>query len=388
MKLFKTVSIGCFYLLWICMVLRAESPPSNIILCIGDGMGFEQVKAGRCYLGKPMSFELFPYQSSVITVSANSPVTDSAASGTAMASGIKVNNGVISMAMPGDGRELETLLEYYARQGKSTGLVTTCYMTHATPAVFAAHDPSRYNFADIASDYFNQTRPDLLLGGGGVGMSIEAAQAAGYQTVTNAAELHALDPENTTRISGQFGGYNLPYEFDGLNDLPHLSEMTRFALACLDNNEKGFFLMMEGGRIDHACHENNRERMVHEVLEFSRAVQEVYDWAADREDTLIIVTADHETGGLTVTADRGVGNYPDVTWSTWGHTGENVPIYAWGAGVEKIVTASGDPLDNTDIYKLLKYPASGQSGEAPMFTPTPGTGNPSSQVEYLWELLR
>ncbi|MFQ6035677.1 MAG: alkaline phosphatase, partial [Sedimentisphaerales bacterium] len=136
------------------LVSTAQAEPKNVIFFIGDGMGFEQVKAAGMYAhgqAGTLSFELFPYNGQLTTYAANSPITDSAAAGTALATGVKVNNRVISMAYPGDGSELETLLEYFKARGKSTGLVTTTTMTHATPACFGAHEPARSNFEQIAA---------------------------------------------------------------------------------------------------------------------------------------------------------------------------------------------------------------------------------------------
>jgi alkaline phosphatase len=127
--------------------------------------------------------------------------------------------------------------------------------------------------------------------------------------------------------------------------------MTAVALDILDNDPDGFFLMVEGGRIDHAAHANDLQRTVQEVLEFSRAVQTAMDWIATAAalDTLVLVTADHETGGLLVEGDNGPGMYPDLTWATTGHTAAQVPIYGWGADAWLI-----SPLmDNTDVYAIM-----------------------------------
>ena len=329
--------------------LHAE--PTNIIFFIGDGMGSEQVKAANFYAGEPLSFENFPYQAQCTTYSANSSVTDSAAAATAMATATKVNNGVISMAYPGDGSELETLLEYFEGvYGKSTGIVTTTYLTHATPAGFGAHEPSRNNLNEIADDYLNQTLPNVLFGGGSNGLNVESTEAVGYHVAT---DINAFTSLSTTYdlISAQFGSTHLPYEYDYLGltyPFPHLASMVVKALDALDDDPDGFILIVEGGRIDHACHDNELERAVHEALAFSDAVQSVLYWAASREDTLILVTADHETGGLTVTQDNGTGNYPSVTWSSTGHTSENVPVYAWGENAELV---SGI-MDNTDMFEV------------------------------------
>jgi len=376
MKLFtllKPQGRFCFSLLCIVCVSCATSPssptgstiaqerewtnndpsgaPKNVIISIGDGMGPEQVKAAGMYAGTPgsMSFEQFPHQAEVTTHAANDPVTDSAASATAIATGVKVNKGVISLATPGDGQPLTTVLEIFQGSGKSTGLVTTTEMTHATPAAFASHQPSRNNQRQISQDYFNTSRPKVLFGGGGSGMSVKAAETAGYQVVTTARQMQQLDTETATRVSGQFGKGHLPYEYDGMGNLPHLPDMTKTALNILDNDPDGLFLMVEGGRIDHAGHANDIERNVMETLEFAKAVTEVVKWAQNHPDTLIIVTADHETGGLKVLDDRDQGNIPQVSWSTWGHTGVNVAIYGWGVNSEQI---SG-VMDNTDIFHLL-----------------------------------
>ena len=325
---------------------------TNIILFIGDGMGPEQVKAGRYFNGGDLSFEWLPYQSMITTWSANNTITDSAAAGTAMATGRKVNNYVISEARPGDGGPLRTVLEYHQARGRRTGLVTTTSITHATPAVFAAHEPTRTNTAQIADDYLNETRPNVLLGGGGEGMTPALAAAAGYTVVTNRNELQAVDAAAVPYVSGQFDEGHMPYEKNGLGDLPRLSEMTQAALDILEHGTNGFFLMTEGGRIDHACHVTNISICVREMVEFSDTVQVALDWAAGRDDTLILVTADHETGGLTVLADQGAGTNPVVSWATNEHTAADVPVYAWGVGAEPAASVA----DNTEISDLMMPP--------------------------------
>ena len=334
--------------LWLCCLAASAAPMKNVILCIGDGMGPEQVKAGRYFTGAPLSFESLPYQASMTTHAANSGVTDSAAAATSLATGRKVNVGVISVALPGNTNDIVTSLELYKAQGKRVGLVTTTTMTHATPAGFGAHAQSRNYTTEIANDYLYQSRPYVLFGGGGSGMTVTGAQATGYVVVTNLGELLALNTETVTNVSGQFGLTQMPYEYDGLGALPHLSNMVTVALDILDNDPDGFFLMIEGGRIDHAGHANDITRSVRETAQFSGSVQVVLDWASNRTDTLIIVTADHETGGLTVTNDNGAGNAPGVTWSSTGHTATQVPVYAWGVNADMV---SGG-LDNTNIFQI------------------------------------
>lgn len=195
------VLIATIGLCWV--PLHAE--PTNIIFFIGDGMGFEQVKAANYYAGEALSFENLPYQAQCTTYSANSSVTDSAAAATALATATKVNNGVISMAYPGDGSELETLLEYFEHvYGKSAGLVTTTYLTHATPASFGAHELSRNNLNEIADDYLNQTMPNVLFGGGGNGLSVASTGVAGYDVATDIGSFTSLSTTYDL-ISAQFG---------------------------------------------------------------------------------------------------------------------------------------------------------------------------------------
>lgn len=334
----------------------------NVILLIGDGMGFEHVRAAGMYAnGAPgtLCFEQLPHQAAVTTHNRQGFVTDSAAAATAMATGAKVINGTISVAQPPPtgssyvwGDQLPTLLEIFRDAGKSTGLVSTKYLTDATPAAFGAHSSSRGNTADIAADYLTQTRPNVLLGGGGHGLSVAAARAAGYTVVQTLAELQLVDLDATSYLCGQFGPDSLPFESAGLGDLPHLTQMTLAALDLLDNDSDGLFLMVEGGQIDSAAHANNIQDVVLETLQFAQAVQIVLDWAAGRDDTLILVTADHETGGLSVLANNGQGNYPTVSWASADHTLASVPLYAWGPGAERVAGV----LDNTQIFAIAQAP--------------------------------
>lgn len=328
-----------------------EGEARNVILFIGDGMGAGQIKAAGMYRAGAegtLSFESFPHRGFISTGNAEGGVTDSAAAATAMATGTKVSNGVLGMAIPGNGMPLETVLELLGRQGKRTGLVTTTFVTHATPAAFASHVPSRDDYGGIAAAYLNDSRPNVLFGGGEHIRQADV-KGAGYTVVTDRDGMMRLNTVAERHVFGVFGSGHMPFEYDGLDDLPHLSEMTQVALRLLENAPDGFFLMVEGGRIDHACHANDTIRAVLETIEFSDAVAKALDWARSHPDTLILVTADHETGGLEVVKNNGAGVIPTVSWTTSGHTAANVPVYGWGDGAERV---SGI-MENTDIFQIM-----------------------------------
>lgn len=329
--------------------------PRNIILFIGDGMGPGQIEAARLYKGAPLSFETLPYQGECTTRSESSSITDSAAAATSIATGAKVNNGVISLAIPGDGNQLETMLELFKKRGKTNGLVSTAYLTHATPAAFGAHQPSRNNTVAIGDDLMTRSQPNILFGGGGNGLSSDAAIANGYEVAIDSDGFVGLDATAPSkRLCALFGSYHMPYEEDYLGSnypYPHLTDMVLKALDALEENADGFFLMVEAGRIDHACHSNLLPEAVHETLELDRAVAAALTWREEHPDTdtLILVTADHETGGLSVIQDKGRDNYPDVSWSSTGHTGVNVPVFAVGPDAELVVGT----MDNTGFLRLV-----------------------------------
>ena len=349
---------AAFFLLALADVSGAV-PIRNVILCIGDGMGAGQVAAARCYAGANLFFESFPYQSWMTTSDAGGFITDSAAASTAIATGRKVYSGVISLALPGDAAELETLLEHFKKTGKCTGLVTTSYLTDATPASFGAHENSRFNAAQIASDYLCQTRPDVLLGGGYTGLDAATVAAAGYAVVTDRVSLAELDAAGSPRVCGLFGFGCLPFEYDGLGTLPSLSDMAGKALEVLAGSPDGFFLMVEGGLIDSACHGNDLPRCVGETMAFDAAVRKIVGWADGRDDTLVLVMADHETGGLAVAHDNAPGVLPEVLWTTTGHTGSPVALYGWGANAY----LAGRVSDNAQVASVARsrVPQPGES---------------------------
>lgn len=331
--------------------------PHNVILFLGDGMGPEHVRAAHMFLGRSLVFESFPYTTTMTTESV-AGVTDSAAAATAMATGRRVNNGVVSVAIPGNGEDLTTTLERWQVVGSPSGLVTTSYINDASPAAFAAHEPSRANLDEIADEYFEHTRPNVLMGGAGDGVTEAVAEAAGYTVVANAVEMLGLDASSVTHVSGQFGRHEMPPLNHGREPLPSLAQMTETGLDLLGDSLNGFFLMVEQEGTDSYSHGNNAELMVDAVIELEAAVEVALAWAGDHDDTLIIVTADHETGGLEIQRDNGPGELPDVEWTAGSrHTATPVPIYASGPGAGGVmaveeITELHAILGPADVYSL------------------------------------
>jgi alkaline phosphatase len=334
-----------------CLICFLATPvtaePMNVIFFVGDGMGFEAVNAARMFDNNdttPLFFETFTHTGSMTHNNAGGDTTDSAAAGTAMATGVKVNNGVISIRQPGDEGELPTVLEIMSAAGKRTGLVTShTYMTDATPAAFGAHAANRSENANIADDYLTQTRPNVLFGRTQSDL-VADAPGAGYDLVTTLVDFNAINPNTFTYNAGLFSS----------SEQPTLAAMTTTALNILNNDTDGFFLLVEHEDTDSGGHANELDRVVDGVLELDDAVQAAHNWVSNAGllgDTLIVVTADHETGGLDVIANNGAGVLPDHDWSTTGHTQTPVPVYATGPNAD--ASRVTGVIDNTDIHYIL-----------------------------------
>jgi alkaline phosphatase len=427
--------------------LRAQ-PIRNVILCVGDGMGIASITGARILHGERQGLahtataELFvdsmPYTALVRTYSLDGIVTDSAAAMTAMVCGEKVPDGWLAMA-PGDGTaplRLRTILEIAESQGLATGVVTTTRVTHATPAACYAHVRDREQESEIAQQllpgdpHYNTELGDgveVVLGGGratflpekgadgrayrdeeGVAGRrrdgrnlIEAFRRSGYLYVQNRSALLNLDPKTTPRLLGLFDASHMAYEDERSAERtgePSLTEMVTVAVSILSQDPDGYFLMIEGGRIDHALHANQGIRALNETLAFDQAVRAAASLADPRE-TLLLVTADHDhtmtiagyppiaegVTGMAGTSDEEDGRpYPTLVFGTgpgrkeWSraphppawyvdprnpgpsavlmdgdaHGAMDVPLYAWGA--ERHVKDVHGTLQNTTIYSLLR----------------------------------
>ena len=269
--------------------------------------------------------------------------------------------------------------------GKLTGLVTESFLTDASPAAHGAHESSRSSTSAIFLDFVNQTRPNVILGGGGNGFSSSAATSAGYAVVTDLNGLAALDTESVTYVAGGFGGGLIPPAgYPGRRaSLPTLPQMTEQALKILDNDPDGFYLFVEHEGVDEYAHANDATNLVRSVAEFSAAVQLAVDWVndpltpADWTNTLFVVVGDHETGGITDVVNNGAGAVPGISWTTTGHTTTPVRVLAQGAGAEQVPLAQ---IDNTNIFSILSPAISAPAAPGALVAASAS----SSQINLAW----
>ncbi|WP_416298611.1 alkaline phosphatase [Paenibacillus illinoisensis] len=407
----------------------------NIIFLIGDGMGTAYTSAYRYMKDDPSTkiMEKTVFDPYLVGAQMTYPdddtqnVTDSASAATAMSAGVKTYNAAI--AVDNDHTEVKTVLEQAKENGKSTGLVATSEITHATPAAFGAHDISRKNMDAIADDYYDELingehKVDVLLGGGKSNFVRDDRdlthefEQAGFSYVTDRS---ALLKDTNKQILGLFADGGMDKLIDRTSETPSLAEMTTTAIDRLSSNENGFFLMVEGSQIDWAGHDNDIVGAMSEMEDFAAAFEAAIDFAKEDGETLVVATADHSTGGLTLGKDgeynffvdpikaavrtpdfmaaqiakgasveetlksylkleltseeiqsvKNAAKDADVTtidnaieaimnnrsftgWTTGGHTGDDVPVYAYGPASHRF---SG-LIDNTNnaeiIFDILK----------------------------------
>ena len=417
-----------------------KQKPKNIIFFIGDGYGFNHMLSTDFYQygekGKQV-YEKFPVRFAMSTYPADSPgydpvqawsdfkyvmkkYTDSAAAGTALACATKTRNGIVGMNS--EYKIVPNVTEIFDNLGKSTGVVTSVQFYHATPACFVAHVKNRNEYATIAKQMVCQSGLSVIMGCGHPlydeqgqeksNSEIDSVwqeifdQTAGNDmdndgikdawTFIDAREdfQKLISGETPKRILGvaresstlQVGRPDSsgagPFEVPFIETVPTLKEMTMAAINVLDDNPEGFFLMVEGGAIDWAAHGNNSTRLIEEVTGFNEAIEAAVEWIETKsswKETLVIVTADHETGYLTGPGsgesdtpgannlnqwkpikNNGKGNLPGMEWHSGSHTNSLVPFFAKGAGstVFKRYADEQDPvrgnyLDNTEVARTI-----------------------------------
>lgn len=372
----------------------------NIIFMVPDGQGLSNVVAARVFKNGPSGAPLYQETLENIgyqhTYSADSLVTDSAAAASAWAMGEKYNNGEISCHGDEDQtckNESLTILELAKARGMATGLVVTSQISHATPAAFGAHTYSRNCGLEIARQYIAETGVDVIMGGGiykadnpcdvyednfkGVEdrrqYIIDLATENGYTFIAEKAAMQAAT--STTTKKGQVNKVLAMFEQNGTGEgktpelfwvdgsaypatEPTLAEMTTTALDILKHDRDGMFLMIEGSQIDWEDHAHNATGQIAESLAFDQAVKVVLDWINSdpkrKEQTLLIVVADHETGGFAVNGPYGglpeAGTIVEPGWTSDNHTAVDTIIYSQGPGSDALNCA----VDNTQLFYVMK----------------------------------
>jgi alkaline phosphatase len=344
---------------------QEEKKVKNVILMIGDGMGLSQLSTAYYYNdGKEPNFSRFPIVGLINTSSAKQRVTDSAAGATAFATGRRSYNGAISVDT--NERTIPTIIEAIRRKGIKSGLIATSSITHATPASFYAHAASR-SYHELIAQFLPKSGVDFFAGGGlkyfnkrADKMNIlEILERNGFVLDTN-----RLTTDTRMDTALRYGYFlaesGLPSKLEGRQEF--LTEATKRGLEYLDPFEKGFFLMVEGSQIDWEGHGTNAIGIIEEVKDFDKAVGAALDFAEKDGETLVIVTADHETGGfaLTPSKENGETNYDKLSPSFYegatsessaSHTATLIPVLAYGPGS---MDFSGI-YNNTEIFnKIMK----------------------------------
>lgn len=380
-----------------------ETPKAKYVFYfIGDGMGFSHVSGAEAYLSyinsgkigrEPLSFTKFPVLGMASTYSASNDITCSSAAGTALSTGYKTNNHFLGVAP--DSSNLTSIAYNIKEAGFPVGIMTTVSIDHATPASFYANSISRSDYY-LISKQLSESGFDFFAGGGfllpegknkDLPSTYDMAKSAGYSIAAGLEEFNALKDSSDKVILLQKNGIQsteLPYAIDRKEGDLTLSQIVKSAIDFLDKGD-GFFIMAEGGKIDWAAHANDAKGTFLEVLDLSAAVDVAYQFYLEHPDeTLIVVTADHETGGIALGRESGyslffdklarqthskdgavtAANYENsntkdeidvfnkdakIGWTTGSHTGGNVPVFAIGAGSELF---SGR-MDNTEIPKRI-----------------------------------
>lgn len=363
MSYYRYLTAFVFLLIWsacqptretVSTIPTEEIRPRNVILMIGDGMGLAQISSALYSNGNELALEKFPVVGFHKSHAGNDLITDSAAGATAFACGIKTYTGAIGVNM--DTIPCKTLLEEAEERGLATGLVATSTIVHATPAAFAAHTSIRYNYEDIAADLLD-LEIDLLIGGGKKYFDrrtederdlYQELKDRGYfvsdyfkeqldQIYFSSKRNIAYFTADTQPPAASLGRRYLPY---AANHAPRFLEA---------RSEKGFFLLIEGSQIDWGGHSRNSEIVITETLDFDKAIDEVYNYARRDGNTLVIVTADHETGGLAINPGSEIDEL-NLAFTSNYHTATLVPVFAFGPGAEQF---SGI-YENTDIHHKIR----------------------------------
>lgn len=354
MKFIKSITLTLLFSLFVSATLFAQKSdvqkPKNIILLIGDGMGLSQVSASQYFNEKDSNFDRFTTVGLIKTSSSSDLITDSASSATAYAAGIKTYNGAIGVAQ--DTTAVKTIVETLSQQNWHTGLIATSSIVHATPASFFAHVKARGLYEEIAT-YLPSSEVDYFAGGGLAFFNkredkkdlLKEFDMQGFSVTTD--QLPEKLSEATKKHAILLADYAMPKMLEGRGDF--LPNATQQALEFLSKDNNGFFLMVEGSQIDWGGHAKDADYLISELLDFDATIGVALDFAEEHGDTLVIVTADHETGGFTLAADGSNYNKIAPAFSTDGHSATMIPVFAIGPGAHTF----GGIYENTEIYHKM-----------------------------------
>lgn len=336
------------------MKALSENRPKNIILMIGDGMGLSQITAGMYANGNELALEKFPVIGLQKTYASDNLVTDSAASATAFACGVKTYNGAIGVDP--NKKAVASILEEAEKNDLPTGLIATSTIVHATPASFIAHQPLRKMYDEIATDFL-KTDIDLFIGGGkkffdeqrADGNSLIPTLAQKGYTVSSMLDKEVADINfKTANKIAHFTANDAPVP--AALGREYLTEASTKAASFLKKkSDKGFFLMIEGSQIDWGGHANDTKYIVTEMIDFDKTIAAILKFAKKDKETLVIITADHETGGFAINPDSRMDSIAGAFTSDY-HTATMVPVFAYGPGAELF---SGI-YENTAIYHKMR----------------------------------
>jgi alkaline phosphatase len=326
-------------------IVWSQEPP-NIILLIGDGMGLTQISAGMYANDNSTVLEEFEYIGLSKTSSSNKLVTDSAASGTAMATGVKTLNGVLGISSKNVRQK--SILEICQDQGYSTALIATSSVVHATPASFYAKEDSRYNYENIALQ-LSKHSVDIFAGGGSKHFMSRKDKKNLIKEMSDYTFVKSITEFEKSKASkiGYFTYFDEPPSIiEGRS--ANLDKLTKITLDKLHLEKKPFFIMIEGSQIDWGGHDNNLKYVTSEFKDFNAAIQEALNFAKYHGNTLVVVTADHETGGLALLEKE--KNRVFGKFNTEGHSATMVPVFSFGPNAESFKGI----YENTEIFEKLK----------------------------------
>ncbi len=340
------------------IILKNVTKAKNVILMIGDGMGPQQIEAGALFKDDLLCMQRFPYMTTVETRSLDS-TTDSAAAATALATGTRTSNGMVGKYNTYE--ELTTIVDIAASLGKRTGVIATEEIYGATPMGFSGHSNSRNNRAELLESAATSSNVNLFASSVITDADMRYFTEGGYTTVNAADDISEATQE---KIVGSYAINPVAEPMFAKGGVVSFDRLVTEALEYLSKDEDGFFLMAEGSHIDHGGHNNDIAYMLEELISFDNGVQAVLEWAEGRDDTVVIVTADHETGGLLVdgeaTHDDMMLAYDGIgycyRWTTTGHTSTDVNCYINGADIDFSSYSFGTNgrIKNTDVFKIMK----------------------------------